>query len=224
MDGIDHCILGAAGVNRFAADRDDGACRVETLVLEFSEQTAVHRIGKIRTESLDVKIIRAFADLFVRREGKSDFAVRDLGMRDKIFERGHDRRDTRLVIGAEECRAVGRDDFFADEPLERGKILRRHHELAVFDRAALIDEPTGILTTSGHLRRGVHMRDKGNRLESFDIRLNRAVEIAVFLVKIGTDSHLVEFLPEHVRKRKDRGIGWMRMRIGIRLRVHGDIF
>ena len=52
-------------------------------------------------------------DLLVGREADARGCVRDLGVRFQVGDRGHDLGDARLVVGAEERRAVGGDDVVA---------------------------------------------------------------------------------------------------------------
>ena len=125
------------------------------------------RVGAARAEPRHVEMLRAAADLFVRREGDADGAVRDLGMRDEIGGGRHDLGDAGLVVGAEQRRAGRGDDVVADllgergivrQPQHRRRIVRQHEIAAV---VAAVDDRLD--ARAAHFRRRVDVRDEADR-------------------------------------------------------------
>jgi hypothetical protein len=61
-------------VEPLEGDRD--GIGAEALELELAALAAIHRVGVLRPEGRDVEVLRAGADLFIRRERDPDRAVR----------------------------------------------------------------------------------------------------------------------------------------------------
>ena len=111
--------------------------------LHLAGGRAVDRVGGDGAEALDREVDDAAADLLVGVERDLHRAVRDLRVRDEIGDRGHDLGDAGLVVGAEERRAVGRDQLVADVVLELRRLARADHlaRVAEHDLAAVVADP-----------------------------------------------------------------------------------
>ena len=70
VGGVDHGVLGGAGMHREAMDGNGGCCGVKVLVLDGPGVAAVHGVGKISPKARDVKQVGTLADLLVG--GKAD--------------------------------------------------------------------------------------------------------------------------------------------------------
>ena len=138
LDRVLHLALGKAGMGADALDGDRGAVGRESLVLDIAGGFAVHRIGEIGAELLQVGLVDAAADLFVGREQDLDGAVLDLRIVDQELRGIHDLGEAGLVVGAEQRGAVGGDDVVADLVVQRGMFgdadhlrgIGRQHDVA----------------------------------------------------------------------------------------------
>ena len=138
LDRVLHLAFGKAGMGRDALDGDGGAVGGKGLVLDIPGGFAVHRVGEVGAELLQVDLVDAAADLLVGREQDLDGAVLDMRVIDQEPRRIHDLGEAGLVVGAEKRGAVGRDDVVADLVGERGMIggadhlhgIGRQHDVA----------------------------------------------------------------------------------------------
>ena len=71
-----------------AFERDGGGARAPGFVANLAERFAVNGVSELRAETLDVKLVDAAADFFVRREGDRERAVFDL----RVLHQGVDHR------------------------------------------------------------------------------------------------------------------------------------
>ena len=108
-NGVEHLILGAARMYAVAVYVKPGACGIEILIFQFAQCTAVHCIGEIRAEARHIKIIHAASHFFIRRKSDADGAVFYFRRLKQGFGHGHDFRDSRLVIRAQQCGSVRYD-------------------------------------------------------------------------------------------------------------------
>ena len=81
--------------------------------LHLAGRRAVDGVRRDRAELVDGKVDDAAADLLVGVEHDLDRAVREVGIRDEIADRGEDLGDAGLVVGAEQARPVGDDELVA---------------------------------------------------------------------------------------------------------------
>ena len=102
---VDHDILGRAGMDVDAANAEHGGCGVEILILNAALHITVHRIGEVRAEAGNVKIVRSPSDLLVRRECNTDLSVRDI-LPQQALRHGHDFGDARLIVRSQQSRSV----------------------------------------------------------------------------------------------------------------------
>src|SRR5699024_6839754 len=66
--GIHHLVLGSPGMYTIAGKCHMCTRGIETLILEFAFRAAVHGIGKIGPEAVDIEVMRPAPYLFIRRE------------------------------------------------------------------------------------------------------------------------------------------------------------
>ena len=109
-----HLAFRKTGMGADTLDGDGGAVGGKRLVFDVAGGFAVHRIGEVGAELFQVDLVDAAADLFVRREQDLDGAVLDLRIVDQELRGIHDLGDAGLVVGAQQCGAVRRDDVVAD--------------------------------------------------------------------------------------------------------------
>ena len=98
------------------------ACGVEALIVQVANLTAVYGIAKLRAKRRNVKQIHPAPDLFIRRETYTDLAVLRRIRSQHMLGKRHDFRNARLVVRAQQRRAVGADDLLADVPKQRRRI------------------------------------------------------------------------------------------------------
>ena len=110
-DGILHLLVAIAGVNVHAVYMQLAGCCVEVLVFQFTNGTSVHRISKVASELLYIKVIGSFAYLFVRCKAETDFAVFDFGVLNEIFNCRNYFGYAGFVICAQQRCAIGDDDI-----------------------------------------------------------------------------------------------------------------
>ena len=122
--GIDHLSLGIARVYADALDGDLGRGGVEVLELQLTHVAAIHRIGPLASELLDVEVARTHAYLLVGIEGNAYLAVFHILVLFQPRHRLHDFRYACFVVGAQQRRAVCDDQVFTHVLQEFRKFLR----------------------------------------------------------------------------------------------------
>ena len=191
-------------MHREAADRHANGCRRERLDLELAEIRAVERVGDVGAERLEVEVLRSAPHLLVDGEGDADGRARPLVARAcEKRDRGHDLRDPRLVVGAEQCGPIARHDVVADPGSERRKsggienlplVARKRDRHAV---PRLVDDRRD--AGADHVGRRVDMGDQPDD-GSVD-RARERGEDREALVELGVDeSDLPELLHEQARE------------------------
>ena len=181
--GVDHLPLGRAGVDGLAADDDLRARSVEILIFQLTDGSAVDGIGVIRTETRNVEIVRAAADLLIGRKGELHGAMLPVGCEQQLG-RGQNLRHAGLVVCAEERRAVGDDQALADGMLHLRILLRREHDVLFLVQhhvAAIIGfGDAGVDVLARGVRRGIHVGDEAvDRDILFAVGRDRAVDVAI---------------------------------------------
>ena len=157
-------MFGVAGV--YVAAGEGNLCHggVEVLVLQLADGAAVHRVGPVGAEALNVELMGALADFLVRVEGYSDFTVLDFGMLLQVIDGTDDFGDAGLVVGAQEGGAVGNDKVLAYIVVEFGKVGGREDDalgLAEHDVAAgIVLYDAGVDMAPAHVGRCVQMGDE----------------------------------------------------------------
>ena len=121
-----------------AGDADVGGRRIEGLDGVIVEVAAVHRVGIVGAEGLDIEAVNAAADLLVGGKGDLEGAVGRAGG-EELLQRRHDLSYAGLVVSPQQGGAVGDDETLPLVFLQVGEFSARQH-IAVpqLDIAAVI--------------------------------------------------------------------------------------
>ena len=125
--GIHHLTLGIARMHAHALDGNLGRGGVEVLKLQLAHFASVHRVGPVAAELRHVEVMGTHANLLVGVEGYANLAVPDVLVVAQIAHRLHDFGNAGLVVGTEQCVAVGHNEVFAHVAEQFGKLLRTQH-------------------------------------------------------------------------------------------------
>ena len=128
---IDHLVLGVSGMDVAPLHGDLRARGIEIFILQLPFETAVHRIGELRAESLHIKEIDAPPYLFVGRETDPQFAVRNFGMGHQVFDSRHNLGHPRLIIGSQQRRTIRGNQRMSLEKGQFRKIRHTHRQRIV---------------------------------------------------------------------------------------------
>ena len=200
-DGILHLALGIARMHIPALDMNFGRGCIEILEFQLADLSSVHCVGIFSPEFLHVELHHAASDFLVRGESDFDFPVLELRMLHHILDGVHDLSHTCLVVGSEQCRAVGGNDGF---PLV-GKQFREFGRLEEESRHSLQGNVAAVVILDdlrphigpGGIRRGIHM---GNETHNRHLPVNVGRQcchyISVF-VERGFHAHCGQLVPEH---------------------------
>ena len=160
--GVDHHVLGAAGVDAHAVHRQDGGGGVEVFIFDLAEGAAIRGVAVVAAKLLHVEPVRAVADLLVGREDDAHLAVAEVLFEDRLH-RGHDLGDARLIVRAEQRRAVGHDQLIAHVVFKAGTERFGEGNVVVeLELAALVAHEAGLDVLARGVGRGIHVRDERN--------------------------------------------------------------
>ena len=165
VGGVDHSVLGAAGVDGEAVDGDSGRCGVEVLVLDAAHVAAIDGVGEVCAEARDVEERSALADLLIGGKGDAELAV-GAALGDEGLGGGQDLRHTGLVVGTQQRGAVGGDEGLALQLLQEGEGggLHDHAGAGQGDIAAVVVlVEDGLDVLAGSVGGGVHVGDEAQR-------------------------------------------------------------
>ena len=180
---IAHLVLAAARMHGNALKGDMHVAGVEGFIIQLAQRTAIDGIGELRPKALQRKMLRTAANLFIRREGQTDFAMLDFGMRQKIFAHRNNRADAGLIIRTQQRRAVGRNNILTNIIQQLRKLLRTQHSLRIElnRRAVIIFVQLHLYILAARLAARIHMRNQANnRLAVRTVGRQRCQHIAVF--------------------------------------------
>ena len=177
-NGVDHHVLGAAGVDHHAAHADRGLARAEALVVELAQGLAVDGVAVRRAELIEVQKAGAVTDLLVGHEGDLDGGVRELGFCHQAGKKRADLGHAGLVVCAQKRRAVGDHDVLSDELGQVGNLGERGlHGHAVDDagneRAALVADDARLHAGGRGIGRGVDVGAEHERGGTLGARRRR---------------------------------------------------
>ncbi len=136
------------------------------LHLQLTEGFAIHRVSARSAKTLHIEILRAVADFLIRRKPDSQRAMRNLRMRQQVFNGRHDLGDAGLVVRTQQGGARGGDDVIANlvskvrialERDHRRRIIRQHDVLA-----GVIAVKNRLDALPAHFRRGVDVRQEAD--------------------------------------------------------------
>ena len=200
---------------------------VEVLELQFADLAAVHRVRVVRAEAGDVELHDAAADLLVGGEPDLDGPMLEFGMGHDVLHRVHDLRHAGLVVGAEERRAVGRDERLAhimEHFRELGRLQRQARHAGKGDLPAIIVFHDLRLDVRA---RGVRGRiDMGDEADGRYLRLHIGRDASHHipeLIQRGLHAHRVQLRAQHPQQIQLLRRGRLTLGILIRLCVHGHV-
>ena len=224
--GVLHLVLGLAGVDVDAVDPDLGGRGVEVLILQLPDLAAVHGVGLLRGELGEVEVVRAPANLLVRREADGDLAVLLLRMGQEAGAGADDLGDACLVVRPQEGGAVGDDELLADVLREVREVLHPQG-LAVpqLDVPALVAEAPGLHVLAADAGGGVHVGDEaqGGQVLAAGGGRQHAVDIAGPVQLHVLKAQGRQLLREGLAQDPLPGRGGHGLRVLIRGGVVGDI-
>jgi len=108
---INHLMLGIARMYIASLERNLGRSSVEVLEFQFAYLAAIHRIGPVATEFLDIKFMGTQADFFIRIETNTYLAMLDFGMLLQIDNSRNYFGNTSLVVSPQQRFAIGHDQI-----------------------------------------------------------------------------------------------------------------
>ena len=210
QQGVFHLVLGRAGMDAEAVDRDMRHGCIEGLVFKVRNIAAVQGVGKVRTEALHVEVAGAPADLLVRREAQADLAMGSL-FRQQLFHRLENDGHAGLVVGTQQRGAVGADQILAHKFGKFREPGRLHDDVFLLvedDVSALVVNDLGLDVLSGEIRRGVHMGNEtdGGQMLASRRSGNGGIDIARLVHKSIVDAQAMELLHQKIGHIKFRGI------------------
>ena len=185
--GIDHNVLGGAGMDTCSVNLHFCLCGIEVFIFHDAEFSSVHRVGFIRRKTGPVKMGGSVADLLVRCEGDAKRTVRQFGVTVKILYHVHDLRHAGLVIRTEKRCSVRGDQRLAHVV---SKLRKSIHGQGGIRTVIGIDDAR-LHIGAGNSRRSIHVGDKTQR------RLlagKNCIHIAVFLVIVHLRAKMTKFI------------------------------
>ena len=162
VGGVDHGVLGRAGVHREAVDGHGGSSGVEVLVLDVAGIAAVNRVGKVCTKAGDIEQIGTLADLLVRGKADAQLAV-GATLADDGLHSGHDLSHTGFVVCTQQGGAVGGDQGLALHGSKEGEGGNLHHLAGGGQHhiaAVIVLVQDGVHVLAAGIRGGVHVGDQ----------------------------------------------------------------
>ena len=165
VGGIDHGVLGGAGVHREAVDGHGGGSGVEVLVLDVAGIAAVHRVGKVCAKAGDIEQVGTLADLLVRGKADAQLAV-GAALADNGLHSGHDLSHTGLIVCTQQGGAVGGDQGLALHGGKEGEGRNLHHLAGGGQHhvaAVIVLVQDGVHVLAAGIRGGVHVGNQTQR-------------------------------------------------------------
>ena len=227
VEGVLHLTLRVTGVYVPALDMDLGRCGIEVLELQFADLAAVHRVRIVRAEAGDIELHDAAADFLVGGEPDLDGPMLELRVRNDVLDRVHDFRHAALVVGAQECRTVGRDERLAhimEHFRELGRLQRQaRHALERNLPAVIILHDLRLDVRARGVRGRIDMGDEtdGRHLR-LDIGRNASHHIPE-LIQRGLHAHRIQLLAQHPQQIQLLRRGRLALRFLIGLCIHSHI-
>ena len=109
---VDHFPLGRTRMHTLSVDMYLCGRSVEIIVLQASNGTAVHRIGKLGTEFFHIEVIHTGANLFIGSKTNFDGAMLYFRMLQQVFHHTDNRSNTCLIVRAQQGRPIGGNQIF----------------------------------------------------------------------------------------------------------------
>lgn len=221
--GVDHFVLGGAGMDDDASDGHAGLRGVEGLVGEGVASVAVNGVGEVGAVLVQVPEFGAVADFLIGAEADHHFAVFELGMPDHVLHGGHNHGDARLVVGAEKGGAVGDDERVADVFFQVVESVGRHDDVffgVENDVAAVVffNQP-GLDVFAGDFKSGVDVGAKSDGRRAGTVGRNGSAHIGVVRNGDVLDAHGAQFFAQQLCQIELTGRTGNAVRSFLRLRV-----
>ncbi len=160
-DRINHFVLGISGMDVAAFECHLRHCGIEVLIFEFPYLAAVHCIGPVGAEPLDIKLVCTLADFLVRIERDADIAMFDFRMLLQISHRRYYLGHTGLVIGSQQCSPVGHYQVLTPVMQQFGKLRRTEHDILLLVKCYIASVVAfhypGIYVMPRHVGRRIQM-------------------------------------------------------------------
>ena len=156
VGGVDHGVLGGAGMHREAGSG------VKVLVLDVTGIAAVHRVGKVCTKAGDIEQVGTLANLLVRGKADAQLAV-GAALADNGLHSGHDLGHTSLVVSTQQGGAVGGDQGLALHGGKEGEGGDLHHLAGGGQHhiaAVVVFVQDGVHVLAAGIRGSVHVGDQ----------------------------------------------------------------
>ena len=193
----------------------------------YADLAAVHRVRVVRAEAGDIELHDAAADFLVGSESDLDRPMLELRVRNDVLHCVHDLRHAGLVVGAEERRAVGRDERLA-HIMEHFRELGRHQRQA--RHAGKGDFPAVIVLHDLRLdvrARGVRGRiDMGDEADGRHLCLHIGRDASHHipeLIQRGLHAHRIQLRAQHPQQIQLLRRRRLTFGILIRLCIHSHI-
>ena len=167
-DGIDHDVLGAAGVNHDALEVDVGVSCVEALVVELAEGLAVDGVAVCCAKFVQVKQACTVTDLLVRDKRNLECRMSELRVVAQALEQGANLSHTGFIVSGKQRGAVGANDVHAHKILEVRDLLLGGSDGLAVDNAgdqvtALVVDDVRLDARGRRVDDGVQVRAKHQR-------------------------------------------------------------
>ena len=167
--GVDHRVLGTAGVDAETVDGHDRGGGVEVLIADLADVLAINGVGVGRAEAGHIKQARALADLLIGGEADAELAVGAVLGNDAL-QCSHDLGHAGFIVRPQQRGAVGGDEGLALHRAQEGENLWVQHRAGGrqddgLTVVILVDLRLDILT-AGVVRR-IHVGDKAQGLGVF---------------------------------------------------------
>ena len=187
-----------------------------------------HGVGPFAAEALDVELVGALAYLLVGVEGYAHGAVFHLGMLLHVLHGAHNLGYAGLVVGAEQCRAVGHDEVLALVVEQLGELFGREHDAELVvegdGAAVVVAHDAGLHMLVAHVGRRVEVgyeTDCGHMVVG-DVAGQRGHKVAVLVEGDVAEAHLLEFVAKmacehHLARRGGCHIGEF---VALRVELH----
>ena len=162
-DRVEHLVLRHTRVHVQAGESDFCRGCVEVFKLKFARIATVHGVSPFGTEFFHIEVVCAHTDFLVGVERDANVAVLDFGVCLEVFNGADNFSDASLVVGTEQCVAVGHHEVLTHEVGHFGELLRVEHDaffLVEHHLAAFIFHHTRIHTVAAHVGCGVEVCDK----------------------------------------------------------------
>ena len=198
---VDHHPFRGTRMHVVADNLDGNRGRVKVLKLQLAHTTAVYGIGPLGVKGFNIKVLRPFADLFIRGKRHANIAVRNVFLF-QHRQRGHDFGNTGFIIGTQQRFAVGGDKRLPQQLMQHREHHRRQHFITDPQRnitAAIVFNNLRIDVFAAEIRSGINMGDKTDRRNiAADVRREGAHHRSLLAQRDVNQPHCFQLLFEQM--------------------------